>query len=193
MRLKLKADKSIEFLDGSGTINTNDVMRQLIEVEAENGVIATGERLWITYQCEADKCRYTGEILMYEESGVFRSLIPREVLQIPGKWTLQLFVRLYSATEATKYITQLASMVKEFTVQNGLVLEDGEIVNNGTVDALYKDANNAVTEAKSAAEQAQEAVTNVTNIINTAKVGFSYDEENEELTLSVFTETDTTA
>lgn len=197
MKIRLKADKNIAFLDGSGTINANDVMRQVLEVEPESGVIARGERLWVVYQCSQDI--YTGEILINEETGVFRSMIPQEILRLPGEWNLQLFVRLYSRVDDKRYITQYASNVKSFTVQSGLTLEDGMPVTGETVDAMYKNAENAVKNAQSAAEeakglveQAQTSVTNITNIINNAKVGFEYDEENEELTLKVLTETDST-
>ena len=33
MKIKVKDNKEIEYISGSGEINTNDVMRQLIEVE----------------------------------------------------------------------------------------------------------------------------------------------------------------
>ena len=67
MRIKLKDDKSIAFLDGSGEINTNDVMRQVLEVEPETPLV-TGESLWIVYA--ASEFTYTGEILFQEEHGV---------------------------------------------------------------------------------------------------------------------------
>ena len=185
MRVKLKDDNSIEFLDESGNINTNDVMVQYLTVEFETPP-AKDESLWVKFYLS--ELVYTNEVLFSEEERKYSLLIPQEVLSVPGEWHIQLFVRLYSTTDKTKYITQRSSVVTVFTVQNGLPLENGAFVNNATIGNLYNNAKQAVAQTQEAATEAAEAVTNVTNIINTAKVGFRYDEKSEELTLTVFTE-----
>ena len=185
MRIKLKDDRTIEFLDESGSINTNDVMVQYFMVEFETPP-TKDESLWVKFY--SSQWVYTNEILFSEEQSKYVLLIPQEVLSVPGEWNMQLFVRLYSTTDPTKYIIQRSSMVAVFTVQNGLPLENGVLVNNATIGNLYNDAKQAVAQTQEAATEAAAAVTNVTNIINTAKVGFRYDEKSEELTLTVFTE-----
>lgn len=185
MRIKLKDDRTIEFLDESGSINTNDVMVQYLTVEFETPP-TKDESLWVKFY--SSQWMYTNEILFSEEQSRYVLLIPQEILSVPGEWRIQLFVRLYSTTDETKYITQRSSVVAAFTVQNGLPLENGALVNNATIGNLYNEAKQAVVQTQEAATEAAEAVTNVTNIINTAKVGFRYDEESEELTLTVFTE-----
>ena len=86
MKIKLKNNKSITFLDGTGEINTNDVMRQLMEVELETP-LATGESLWIVYA--ASEFAYTGEILFQEDVSGYKMLIPEEVLKMSGEWSMQ--------------------------------------------------------------------------------------------------------
>ena len=136
MRIKLKDDKSIAFLDGSGGVNTNDVMRQVLEVEPETPLV-TGESLWIVYA--ASEFTYTGEILFQEEAGIYKMPIPEGVLKVPGEWRMQLFVRLYSTTDPTKYITQLSSDIALFTVQEGLPVEDGQPINSATIGNLWNE------------------------------------------------------
>lgn len=178
--------KKIEALEGAGTVNMNDVLRQTLSVELSND-LAYGETLWVIYKLDA--LTYSGEIPFMEENREYKTLIPAEILKHPGTWTLQLFIRLYESIESAEYITQLASDSFTFTVQNGLPLQDGSVVNNATIATLYGKATAAVQKTNEDAQAAQQAVTNITNIINTAKVGFSYDEANEELTLTVFTDT----
>lgn len=155
MRVKFNSDKSVEFLDGSGTINANDVLRQTFEVETGDGVITTGESLWVVFEfADGEGFTYSGEVLFSEESGIYKMLVPQEILAIPGIWTFQLLVRLYSTTDPTRYVNQLASDIKEFTVQNGLPIEDGAPVNNATVGNLY---NTAVMASKNAEANAESA------------------------------------
>ena len=67
-------------------------------------------------------------------------LIPEEVLKMSGEWSMQLFVRLYSTTDPTKYITQFSSDIASFTVQYGLPTENGLSVNSATVGNLWNEA-----------------------------------------------------
>lgn len=151
MRVKLKDDNSIEFLDESGNINTNDVMVQYLTVEFETPP-AKDESLWTKFY--SSQWIYTTEILFSEEECKYSLLIPQEVLSVPGEWRIQLFVRLYSTTDKTKYITQRSSVVASFTVQNGLPLENGALVNNATIGNLYNDAKQAVIQAEESATAA---------------------------------------
>ena len=48
MRIKLKDDRTIEFLDESGSINTNDVMVQYFMVEFETPP-TKDESLWVSF------------------------------------------------------------------------------------------------------------------------------------------------
>lgn len=158
MKVLLHKDKSVEFLDRSGTINQNDVMRQVIEVEVEEALGAR-ESLWITYQRE--KLVYTNTIYLREESGLYTALIPKEVLLIAGEWSFQLFVRLYDTVNEQKYMVQLASDKATFTVQEGLTTEDGLPVTDETAINIQRtivDDLAAANQAKEAAkEYAQEA------------------------------------
>ena len=161
MKIKLKNNKSITFLDGTGEINTNDVMRQLMEVELETP-LATGESLWIVYA--ASEFAYTGEILFQEDVSGYKMLIPEEVLKMSGEWSMQLFVRLYSTTDPTKYITQFSSDIASFTVQDGLPTENGLSVNSATVGNLWNEAKKNAASALNSAERAEEAYDRLINV-----------------------------
>ena len=161
MRIKLKDNKSIAFLDGSGEINTNDVMRQVLEVEPETPLV-TGESLWIVYA--ASEFTYTGEILFQEEAGIYKMPIPEGVLKVPGEWHMQLFVRLYSTTDPTKYITQLSSDIALFTVQEGLPVEDGQPINSATIGNLWNETKKNAETALNSAERAEAAYDRLINV-----------------------------
>lgn len=161
MRIKLKDDKSIAFLDGSGEINTNDVMRQVLEVEPETPLV-TGESLWIVFA--ASEFTYTGEILFQEEAGIYKMPIPEGVLKVPGEWHMQLFVRLYSTTDPTKYITQLSSDIALFTVQEGLPVEDGQPINSATIGNLWNETKKNAETALNSAERAEAAYDQLINV-----------------------------
>ena len=161
MRIKLKDNKSIAFLDGSGEINTNDVMRQVLEVEPETPLV-TGESLWIVYA--ASEFTYTGEILFQEEAGIYKMPIPEGVLKVPGEWRMQLFVRLYSTTDQTKYITQLSSDIALFTVQEGLPVEDGQPINSATIGNLWNETKKNAETALNSAERAEAAYDRLINV-----------------------------
>ena len=161
MKIKLKNNKSITFLDGTGEINTNDVMRQLMEVELETP-LATGESLWIVYA--ASEFAYTGEILFQEDVSGYKMLIPEEVLKMSGEWSMQLFVRLYSTTDPTKYITQFSSDIASFTVQDGLPTENGLSVNSATVGNLWNEAKKNAASALNSAERAEAAYDRLINV-----------------------------
>lgn len=161
MRIKLKDNKSIAFLDGSGEINTNDVMRQVLEVEPETPLV-TGESLWIVYA--ASEFTYTGEILFQEEAGIYKMPIPEGVLKVPGEWRMQLFVRLYSTTDPTKYITQLSSDIALFTVQEGLPVEDGQPINSATIGNLWNETKKNAETALNSAERAEAAYDRLINV-----------------------------
>lgn len=161
MRIKLKDDKSIAFLDGSGGVNTNDVMRQVLEVEPETPLV-TGESLWIVYA--ASEFTYTGEILFQEEAGIYKMPIPEGVLKVPGEWRMQLFVRLYSTTDPTKYITQLSSDIALFTVQEGLPVEDGQPINSATIGNLWNETKKNAEMALNSAERAEAAYDRLINV-----------------------------
>ena len=161
MRIKLKDNKSIAFLDGSGEINTNDVMRQVLEVEPETPLV-TGESFWIVYA--ASEFTYTGEILFQEEAGIYKMPIPEGVLKVPGEWRMQLFVRLYSTTDPTKYITQLSSDIALFTVQEGLPVEDGQPINSATIGNLWNETKKNAETALNSAERAEAAYDRLINV-----------------------------
>ena len=161
MRIKLMDNKSIAFLDGSGEINTNDVMRQVLEVEPETPLV-TGESLWIVYA--ASEFTYTGEILFQEEAGIYKMPIPEGVLKVPGEWRMQLFVRLYSTTDPTKYITQLSSDIALFTVQEGLPVEDGQPINSATIGNLWNETKKNAETALNSAERAEAAYDRLINV-----------------------------
>lgn len=136
-------------------------MRQVLEVEPETPLV-TGESLWIVYA--ASEFTYTGEILFQEEAGIYKMPIPEGVLKVPGEWRMQLFVRLYSTTDPTKYITQLSSDIALFTVQDGLPVEDGQPINSATIGNLWNETKKNADMALNSAERAEAAYDRLINV-----------------------------
>lgn len=77
--------------------------------------------------------------------------------------------------------TAEADRVEEY---NQLQEEWGETIK------IINSAEQSAEEAKGLVKQAQTSLTNITNIVNNARVGCDYDEENEELTIRVLTDTE---
>ena len=124
--------------------------------------LVTGESLWIVYA--ASEFTYTGEILFQEEAGIYKMPIPEGVLKVPGEWRMQLFVRLYSTTDPTKYITQLSSDIALFTVQEGLPVEDGQPINSATIGNLWNETKKNAETALNSAERAEAAYDRLINV-----------------------------
>lgn len=203
MRVKLYKDKPVEFVDGSGTINANDVMRQKFQVETEEGVITGNESLWVSFKYVETGVTYTTPILLSTESGeenLYSILIPQELFAYPGEWSFQLFVRLYSKIDATKYLTQLATDPKSFNISDGLPLEDNAPVNEYTVQNLWEETKQAVEEAGKVAEAAlnsrivQEAGTATDKVMSQNAVTKELDKKANvsDMTLQLNAKADTT-
>ena len=90
--------------------------------------------------------------------------IPEGVLKVPGEWRMQLFVRLYSTTDPTKYITQLSSDIALFTVQDGLPVEDGQPINSATIGNLWNETKKNADMALNSAERAEAAYDRLINV-----------------------------
>lgn len=129
---------------------------------------------------------------------VWEYLIPGTVTEYFGRVDVQFFV--HGSVGETG--AQIASALSSFEVERGVTVNlpdptDGyQTFLTQILAALSQlqagESQSALAAQKSAEEAkevAKEAVTNITNIINTAKVGFSYDSAKEELTLTVFTDT----
>ena len=135
MKLLLKSDnKTIEFLEGSETINVNDDFVQSITVVAEAPLTAR-EQLAVVYEdtVSEDTTHYVG--LVKSDEGYY-ALIPQGIINAGGTWTFQIMRRRYS-TDGTKY-TETASYKYELTVGEGVKNAEGQVVTTAEIMSLYE-------------------------------------------------------
>ena len=135
MKLLLKADnKTIEFLEGSETINVNDDFVQSITVVAEAPLTAR-EQLAVVYEDTVSEDTTHNVGLVKSDEGYY-SLIPQGVINAGGTWTFQIMRRRYS-TDGTKY-TETASYKYELTVGEGVKNAEGQVVTTAEIMSLYE-------------------------------------------------------
>lgn len=135
MKLLLKSDnKTIEFLEGSETINVNDDFVQSITVVAEAPLTAR-EQLVVVYEdtVSEDTTHYVG--LVKSDEGYY-ALIPQGIINAGGTWTFQIIRRRYS-TDGTKY-KETASYKYELTVGEGVKNAEGQVVTTAEIMSLYE-------------------------------------------------------
>lgn len=135
MKLLLKADnKTIEFLEGSETINVNDDFVQSITVVAEAPLTAR-EQLMVVYEDTVSEDTTHYVCLVKSDEGYY-ALIPQGVINAGGTWTFQIIRRRYS-TDGTKY-TETASYKYELTVGEGVKNAEGQVVTTAEIMSLYE-------------------------------------------------------
>ena len=200
--LRVSIDEALEvsYETGANVLNQHSVSRQYLEVELKRFTLSEGEELYVgfSYGSEAqpsEKPYETAYIYMPYTEGVYRTEIPYDVVSRRGIWTGTFAVKSDFETETDADGTEIrkARRVKtskgfEFAEYSALEDGGGKVPTITDIKNYYETATAARESAEESATEAAEAVTNVTNIINTAKVGFRYDEKSEELTLTVFTE-----
>lgn len=214
LSLILDQNMNVTFKDNLNQLNQHSVSRQYIEVRPKGFTLSEDEALYVSFQITytshgATKTKNINPIQLApiaEEGGtLYRTEVPYDVLSIRGTWTGNLSVRSdwvnvtdeegTLVTDEEGNAVQAARRVltsKDFTFTEYSALDPLgiNVPTNADFANMYRETTESLDKAQKSAAKAQEAVTNVTNIINTAKVGFTYDEENEELTLTVFTDTE---
>ena len=160
MKVLLKSDgKTVLFKDGqdSGTINVNDDMWQLLDVETETPLIDGRESLWVVFQNKEDSLFVTNELLAgRDDDGHHRVLIPNDVIALPGVWTFQLLTKTYDNV-SDKWVKRVGSNVCMFVVENGLPVSPDNIVTNTTIAELYNTAQEKIAKETQNAEDIQTA------------------------------------
>ena len=208
LKVALNEEMEVSYEAGANVLNQHSVARQYLEVSLKNTSLAGDEELYVGFSYgskdrPAEKPYETAYIYLPCVDGVYRTEMPYDVTSRRGLWTGTFAVKSDFVTETDGDGTELRSArrvrtSKPFEFAEYSALEDGggKVPTITDIKNYYDSANNALAstteaaeEANRAAEEAAAAVTNVTNIINTAKVGFSYDSAKEELTLTVFTDT----
>ena len=135
MKLLLKSDnKTIEFLEGSETINVNDDFVQSITVVAEAPLKAR-EQLAVVYEDTVSEDTTHNVGLVKSDEGYY-ALIPQGIINAGGTWTFQIMRRRYS-TDGTKY-TETASYKYELTVGEGVKNAEGQVVTTAEIMSLYE-------------------------------------------------------
>ena len=135
MKLLLKSDnKTIEFLEGSETINVNDDFVQSITVVAEAPLTAR-EQLAVVYEDTVSEDTTHNVGLVKSDEGYY-ALIPQGIINAGGTWTFQIMRRRYS-TDGTKY-TETASYKYELTVGEGIKNAEGQVVTTAEIMSLYE-------------------------------------------------------
>ena len=135
MKLLLKSDnKTIEFLEGSETINVNDDFVQSVTVVAEAPLTAR-EQLMVVYEDTVSEDTTHNVGLVKSDEGYY-ALIPQGIINAGGTWTFQIMRRRYS-TDGTKY-TETASYKYELTVGEGVKNAEGQVVTTDEIMSLYE-------------------------------------------------------
>ena len=154
MRVLLKKDFTIDLLSVDKGINVNDVMVSRLEVEVEENFLLPGERLWVVFSKTKDNPTddITKEIQLGTDNKTYSVAIPQGVVMQEGTWYFILSARKYYSNE--KYFTRKATAPYEFTVEGGLWIDEatGEVVNNATVQSLYKMATEKLASEQGNAE-----------------------------------------
>lgn len=126
MRVKLKADYSLEFIDGTWNINENDDLVHGVEVELEVPTTSK-ERLQIAFQqgeVEDNLNVYTYKLRMYKQpDGTWQEIIPAPLLKMGGTWSFQIFRELLS--NEGYVFDEKASSVGVFTIGKGVKIVEG--------------------------------------------------------------------
>lgn len=139
MKVKFnRITKELTFLEGTTTLNSNDVLWHKLEVEMEGGDLLTNESLWVTFD-NGNGISTQGDMTPRLDAYP----IPKEVLSVPGEWTLQLLIKVYDAVDG-EFIERGGSNPATFTVQAGLHFNgDDNPITNNTAGSLRTDLNEA--------------------------------------------------
>lgn len=134
MKLLLKSDnKTIEFLEGSETINVNDDFVQSITVVAEAPLTAR-EQLAVVYEDTVSEATTHDEDLIKSDEGYY-GLIPQGIINAGGTWTFQIIRRRYRTDGKN---TETASYKYELTVGEGVKNAEGQVVTTAELMSLYE-------------------------------------------------------
>jgi hypothetical protein len=121
MKVKFnRITEELTFLDGTTTLNSNDVLWHTLEVEMEGGELLPNEHLYVAFSKVDGSISTQGDLL--PGKGAYH--IPQEVLASAGEWGMQLLIRVYDKV-SEKYIQRGSSKKVTFTVEEGLHF-DGE-------------------------------------------------------------------
>lgn len=158
MRVLLKKDFTIEWLNGEKTINANDVGVATLLVETEIPLVAN-ESLWVVFDTNPSVVGdgVTDDILAQfnkvDGKDIYTIPIPTSIIKQAGQKGItcyfQLFIKksYFKKDGSLDYITR-ASTSKEntFKITGGLYLDEelDEIVNNETIANLYETAVNKI-------------------------------------------------
>jgi hypothetical protein len=145
VRLNNATDWTIDVIDLS-QLNANDVMWHKLVVELTKR-LGVKQSLWATFKSSAYPDEITREIFAKESSqDLCEIYIPPEIIKSAVnvgegnsvEWSMQLFVRTYSASDPTAYV-QKASSEELFYVGNGLPMdENGLPITEYTLLALWE-------------------------------------------------------
>lgn len=147
-----RQNKSITFLDGTTTINVNDINRHKLYVDLLDDLLVenVGETLWAVFSHNGVSMH---DIPVMEIDDNYRfAFVPQELITIPGQWDMQLFVRVYETIEneetgemQTVLKFQESSEVVHFEVENGLQTDSaGAPVTNFTIAELFRKAEEKI-------------------------------------------------
>lgn len=160
----------IEFLDGTDTLNANDVLWHKLHVEIIPAF--TKQRLFAVFS-NAETGAHTHEIFVADNKEEASFEIPKEIIRVGGEWSLTLFAREYDTTNSS-YIQKASDPVK-FFIKGLYYGEDGSPVSSESIANLYaevqkagatlEEVKTATTKAETAAANAEQAVTNVNNLV----------------------------
>lgn len=110
-----RTTKELTFLDGTTTLNSNDVLWHTLEVEMEGGALLPNEHLFVAFSKVDGSISTQGELLPKQEA----YHIPQEVFASAGEWKLEILIRVYDAVSGS-YIQRGASNKGSFSVEEGL-------------------------------------------------------------------------
>lgn len=162
MKVVFKDSGEITFSDGNN-INRNSLNRKTLIVNLETD-LAIGESLWVQFgdsqNFEDVNANILEPIRLSSESDGYKTIFPDEVVKKPGTWFMTFAVRMYS-TDGTTFSSQLTSEKVSFVINDSFPLDDDGYISNGTLENVWQDIQNSLTDAEgyaSAAENcAQEA------------------------------------
>lgn len=159
-----RTTKELTFLDGTTTLNSNDVLWHTLEVEMEGGDLLPNEHLFVAFSKPDGSISTQGDLQPKE--GVYP--IPKEVLAVPGEWKLQILIKVYDVSG--EYIERGASQEGSFTVAEGLKFQDDDMP--VTINSLGSVATD-LSIAQEDISKLSEEVETIPLIVNTS-VLFSY-------------------
>lgn len=144
MRVKLKADYSLEFIDGTWNINENDDIVYGVEVELEVPTNSK-ERLQIAFQqgeIVEDLNVYTYKMKMYKQpDGTWQEMIPAPLLKMGGTWSFQIFRERLGSNNVV--MEEKSSAVGVFTIGAGVKTGEGEKVTAAMLQTVWNNTEAA--------------------------------------------------